>query len=117
MGMTSLVLVLLAISVRAVSWADSALQRREAERAASAATHAEETVAPKAIPDAEAPDPRARAAAIAVALALSQQSQQRSSLADQTPAPTGAIRDAWLNEGRARQRARRSPAGNAKEWR
>ena len=63
----------------------------------------------------EAPDPRARAAAIAVALALSKRDQ-----ADEMPASTptstltGAVHDAWLTEGRARQRARRGTVRTAK---
>lgn len=119
MGMTSVVLVLLAISVRAVSWADAALRRREAQRAADEAKHSEETVAPETEPDAEVPDPRARAAAIAVALALSQRSQQRGRFVTQIPTPvsTGAVHDAWLTEGRARQRSRRGVAGSTKDRR
>ena len=119
MGMTSLVLVILAVSVRAVSWADAALRRREAQREAVEADHSEETVVPEAKPEAEETDPRVRAAAIAVALALSQQTHQRGSLVSQTPtsAPAGAVHDAWLTEGRARQRARRGVAGSAKDWR
>ena len=119
MGMTSLVLVILAVSVRAVSWADATLRRREAERVADETTHSEETIASEPEPEAEVPDPRARAAAIAVALALSQQSQQRGNLVTQirTSASSGAVHDAWLTEGRARQRARRGVAGGAKDWR
>ena len=116
MGMTSLVLVILAISVRAVSWADATLRRREAQRAAEETKPIEEAVASEPDADEEVPDPRARAAAIAVALVLSQQSQQRGDLEAPTPtsASTGAVHDAWLTEGRARQRARRGVAGSAR---
>ena len=119
MGMTSLVLVILAVSVRAVSWVDATLRRREAQRAADNATYSEGTVAPETKAEADVPDPRARAAAIAVVLALSQQAQQRGNLVAPTTTSesTVAVHDAWLNEGRARQRARRGVAGSAKNWR
>ena len=120
MGMTSLVLVILAVSVRAVSWADAALRRREERRAADEANQSDATIAADSEPEeTHEPDPRARAAAIAVALALSQQSQRRGALVDQTPtsAPVGAVHDAWLTEGRARQRARRGAAGSARDRR
>ncbi len=117
--MTSLVLVILAVSVRAVSWADAALRRREAQRIANEAEHADLTVTAETEPEPAAADDRARAAAIAVALALSHQSNQRGNSVDQTPisAATGAVHDAWLTEGRARQRSRRGAAGSAKDWR
>ena len=115
MGMTSVVLVLLAISVRAVSWADSALQRREARRAASEVAPQDDVSATDAEAEDEATDGRARAAAIAVALALSRQTQTQEESAgrSQNSSPTGVVHDAWLTEGRARQRAARG----AKEWR
>ena len=117
--MTSLVLVILAVSVRAVSWADAALRRREAQRIADRAEPTHATVTTETEPETEAADHRARAAAIAVALALSQQSHQRETSVDQTPisTDTGTVHDAWLTEGRARQRSRRGAAGSAKDWR
>ena len=45
MGMTSLVLVILAVSVRAVSWADAALRRREERRVADQAKQPDSTIA------------------------------------------------------------------------
>ena len=119
MGMTSVVLVLLAISVRAVSWADSALQRREARRATSEVAPQMDAGTTDADAEVEAADGPARVAAIAVALALSHQvHEHREPVATTTVSSrTGAVHDAWLTEGRARQRARRSVAGNAKEWR
>ncbi len=118
MGMTSVVLVLLAISVRAVSWADSALQRREARRAASEVAPEEDANVTDADTEVEATDGRARAAAIAVALALSRRTQSPagSAVKNAISSQTGAVHDAWLTEGRARQRATRG-AGGAKEWR
>ena len=119
MGMTSVVLVILAVSVRVVSWADAALRRREAQSEADELQQSNASVVPETTPKADVPDPRARAAAIAVALALAQQSQEHGDLVSQTqtPASTSAVHDAWLNEGRARQRARRRVAGSARDRR
>ena len=119
MRMTSAVLVLLAISVRVVSWADSALQRRETRRAAGEVAQDEDAVKTEEDAEVEATDGRARAAAIAVALVLSRKSQSQEGSIVKTPHITQSSRlhDAWLTEGRARQRATRGAAGSAKEWR
>ena len=119
MGMTSVVLILLAISVRAVSWADSALQRREARRAASEVAPQTDVGVTDTDAEVEATDGRARAAVIAVALALSRQTQSREKPVVKTliSSQGSALHDAWLTEGRARQRATRGLAGSAKEWR
>ena len=108
MGMTTVVLIILALSVRAVSWADAVIRRRESERAANkevASETAEISEAPTLQDDRDGP---ARAAAIAVALALSQR-EQKDFAAEQQSAervPAGAVHDTWLPEGRARQHAR-----------
>ena len=118
MGMTSVVLVLLAISVRAVSWADEALQRREARKATNEVVPQEDIGTTEVDAEVEPTDGPARAAAIAVALALSRQDQVRERSIARVPisSSTGAVHDAWLTEGRARQRATRG-AGGVKEWR
>ena len=112
MGMTSVVLVLLALSVRAMAWFDDYMRRREAAVAAAeshvAAGDADaEVAADDGAAASLSPDGAARAAAIAVALALARRSavaagQPSSSPAQ--PAPTVAS-DSWLSEGRARLRA------------
>ena len=118
MGMTSVVLILLAISVRVVSWVDLALQRREARCEAIEPESDENGGTTIEDVEVETSDSRARAAAIAVALALSRHSQSPRGSAAAIPisSQTGAVHDAWLTEGRARQRATRG-AGGAKEWR
>lgn len=116
MGMTSVVLIILAVSVRAVSWADATIRRRQAQQTTDESAPTEEIVATETEVGVETPDPRARAAAIAVALALSKRTQAHEMPAVPTPtsALTGAVHDAWLTEGRARQRARRGFVGSAK---
>ena len=108
MGMTTAVLIILALSVRAVSWADAVIRRREAERAANkevASETAEISEAPTLQDDKDGP---ARAAAIAVALALSQREHEDLAADQQTAegVPANAAHDTWLAEGRARQHAR-----------
>ena len=116
MGMTSVVLIILAVSVRAVSWADATLRRRQAQKTTDDSAPAEEIVPTETEVEEEAPDPRARAAAIAVALALSKwdQADEMPAGPTATSAITGAVHDAWLTEGRARQRARRGTVRTAK---
>lgn len=120
MGMTTVVLIILAISIRAMSWADSIVRRREAARASV------ETVSPEASeetdshPAEESKDGRARAAAIAVALALSQGARNGTASNEISPAETSSatpVYDSWLAEGRARQRAKHGTAMRARDRR
>ena len=115
MGMTS-VLIILAVSVRLVAWADAALRRRESEQDAQVQeTPADTTVEPVDEPDDDRSDGRIRAAVIAVALEMSKREQTQTDsdrVADTTDATAGkAVYDTWLTEGRARQRARHGNAG------
>ena len=116
MGMTSVVLIILAVSVRLVAWADAALQRRELARQAEVQDSAAETTAePVVEPVDDQSDGRIRAAVIAVALELSKREQTQtasdrvSGTADATSGK--AVYDTWLTEGRARQRDRHGNAG------
>ena len=116
MGMTSVVLIILAVSVRLVAWVDAALQRRESEQKAEIQeTPVGTTVEPIDEPVDDESDGRVRAAVIAVALELSKREQTQTEsdrVAGTTDATAGnAVYDTWLTEGRARQRARHGNAG------
>lgn len=116
MGMTSVVLIILAVSVRLVAWADAALRRRELARQAEVQDSAAETTAePADEPIDDRSDGRIRAAVVAVALEMSKREQTQTEsdrVAGTTDAPSGkAVYDTWLTEGRARQRARHGNAG------
>ena len=120
MGMTSVVLIILALSVRGMAWIDAYMRRREAAQSATvdhAPVLSEESVTELA----EQPqtDGAERAAAIAVAISLAQRANstaQTSQSADQQ-ARANSTYDAWLTEGRARQRAGRGVAQTSKGWR
>ncbi len=120
MGMTSVVLIILALSVRSMAWLDAYLKRREAQNSESSDEEPTQSIdtAPES---AELPsaDGAARAAAIAVGLSLSQRAKEEArttTLAAQTPL-TGATYDSWLTEGRSRQRSNSGAAQGSRGWR
>ncbi len=120
MGMTTVVLIVLALSVRTISWIDSVLTRRE-QQGVTLDVDSEIRGIDRAVATKESGAVRsqhAKVAAIAVALALAEQTQ-RSQRAKPTAAaisPTVAS-DAWLAEGRARQRAKHTSNGTGPAWR
>ncbi len=119
MGMTSAVLVILALSVRGMALFDAYSKRRAAAKIAGDDLDTEPPADPESS-TADDPDESgaARAAAIAVAIALSQRTE--STALESHPAPSdfhvGRSYDAWLTEGRARQRSNRDAARVGKAW-
>ena len=118
--MTSVVLIILALSVRGMAWIDAYMRRREAEQSATVADApvlSEESVTELA----EQPqmDGAERAAAIAVAISLAQRADSTAQTSHSTDqqARTNSTYEAWLTEGRARQRAGRGVAQTSKGWR
>ena len=105
MGMTIVVLIILALTVRIMAWSDAYLRRREeAAKETAAIESADEPVAEPVSVD-QGSSGAARAAAIAVAIALS-----RRNLENDVSVQSGVVAnlnyDSWLAEGRARQRAK-----------
>ena len=119
MGMTSVVLVILAVSVRAVAWVDAQMRRRELEREARESELSKELAAPEPESTGDQDEARARAAAIAVALALSQRQNEpgEPSLGISVGVATPAVHDTWLAEGRSRQHASRGGSDRTRDWR
>ena len=119
MGMTSAVLVILALSVRGMALFDAYSNRRAAAKIASDGIESETPDDPESSTTGD-PDESgaARAAAIAVAIVLSQRAE--SNALESHPAPSdfhvGRSYDAWLTEGRARQRSNRDVARVGKAW-
>ena len=115
--MTSVVLIILALSVRAVSWVDAKMREREVERGAQKQSASDDAAKLEAEPIEDQDDGRARVAAIAVALALSQRQQGAVEPVHETSTqvPANAVYDTWLTEGRARQHARRGATGG-RDW-
>ncbi len=113
MGMTTVVLIILALSVRIMSWSDAYLRRREeAAKETAAIESADEPVAEPVGVD-QGSSGAARVAAIAVAIALS-----RRNLENDVSVQSGVVAnsanpnyDSWLAEGRARQRAKQGSKG------
>lgn len=111
MGMTSVVLVVLALSIRAVSWLDNIIERRRTERAHHQETSKNLTdgaLLDTSSEDVAPSDSVARAAAIAVALELSIRSSEPAAVSESSihMPSTNTPSDSWLTEGRARQRSR-----------
>lgn len=118
--MTSVVLIILALSVRSMAWFDAYMRRREAEQKATVdptPVWSEESVTE--LPEQPQMDGAERAAAIAVAISLAQRtnSTAQTSQSDDQQSTTNSTYDAWLTEGRARQRAGRGVAQTSKGWR
>ena len=112
MGMTSVVLVILALSVRGMAWFDARIREREQREKAEAQLDSETSEIPESeLQTAESDEGARRAAAIAVAIALSRRASDSvngsSSMEASLPSRTY---DTWLTEGRARQRANRGVA-------
>ena len=111
--MTSVVLIILALSVRLMSFTDAYLRKREA--AAEEASRTESSDQPESDQDSEVEtsDGAARAAAIAVAIALSRapQSTDADGGTQIAGSTANSTYDAWLTEGRARQRAKQGSRG------
>ena len=113
MGMTTVVLIILALSVRIMAWSDAYLRRREeAAKETAAIESADEPVAEPVCVD-QGSSGAARVAAIAVAIALS-----RRNLENDVSVQSGVVAnsanpnyDSWLAEGRARQRAKQGSRG------
>ncbi|MXZ02543.1 MAG: hypothetical protein F4Y88_02380 [Chloroflexi bacterium] len=112
MGMTSVVLIILAVSVRLMAFTDAYLRKRETAKEASENETSDQPASEQIVVDESSSGP-ARAAAIAVAIALSRRSQEtdvsgETRIADNA---TNSTYDAWLTEGRARQRAKQGSRG------
>lgn len=113
MGMTSVVLIILAVSVRLMALTDAYLRKREAAaKEASETESSDQSTSEQTSVDESSSGP-ARAAAIAVAIALSRRStatdssdEARIGINVATP-----VSDSWLAEGRARQRAKQGSRG------
>ena len=110
--MTSVVLVILALSVRGMAWFDARIREREQREKAEAQLDSETSEIPESeLQTAESDEGARRAAAIAVAIALSRRASDSvngsSSMEASLPSRTY---DTWLTEGRARQRANRGVA-------
>ena len=117
--MTSAVLVILALSVRGMALFDAYSKRRAAAKIASDGIESE-TPDDSELSTADDPDDSgaARAAAIAVAIALSQRAETTAMASNATAKSieVGISFDAWLTEGRARQRSNRGVARVSKAW-
>ena len=113
MGMTSVVLIVLALSVRLMALADAYLRKREAAaKEASTTESSDQSVAEENAVD-ETSSGAARAAAIAVAIVLSKRSTEIDVSGEMRIAgnATNSTYDAWLTEGRARQRSKQGSRG------
>lgn len=115
MGMTSVVLIILAVSVRLMALTDAYLRKREAAAKEASKTESSDQTASEQISVNESSSGPARAAAIAVAIALSRRSQETdvSGETRMTGNAANPTYDAWLTEGRARQRAKQG----SRRWR
>lgn len=113
MGMTSVVLIVLALSVRLMAFADAYLRRREAAAKETALVETEEESVAEAQDDDRSSSGAARAAAIAVAIALSRRSAETDVGGETRIAgnASNATYNAWLTEGRARQRSKQGSRG------
>ena len=113
MGMTSVVLIILAVSVRLMALTDAYLRKREA--AAKETSKSESSDQPASDPISAGGSSRGatRAAAIAVAIALSRRSPETDVSGETRIAGNAAnsTYDTWLTEGRARQRAKQGSKG------
>ncbi len=119
MGMTSAVLVILALSVRGMALFDAYSNRRAAAKIASDEIESEaDNDSESANAGGPAESGAARAAAIAVAIALSQRSESTTVATHQSPSGVHVAHsyDTWLTEGRARQRSNRDVARVSKAW-
>ena len=113
MGMTSVVLIILAVSVRLMALTDAYLQKREAAaKEASETESSDQSTSEQTSVDESSSGP-ARAAAIAVAIALSRRSTATDSSDEARIGINAAtpVSDSWLVEGRARQRAKQGSRG------
>ena len=119
MGMTSAVLVILALSVRGMALFDAYSKRRAAAKIASDGIESETPDDPESSTTGD-PDESgaAHAAAIAVAIALSQRAESTTVATHPSLSgiDVGHSYDAWLTEGRARQRSNRDVARVGKAW-
>ncbi|MXX92102.1 MAG: hypothetical protein F4Y63_01445 [Chloroflexi bacterium] len=113
MGMTSVVLIILAVSVRLMAFTDAYLRKREATAKEASENETSDQPASEQILVDESSSGPARAAAIAVAIALSRRSQEIHVSGETRIAgnATNSTYDAWLTEGRARQRAKQGSRG------
>ena len=118
--MTSVVLIILALSMRAVSSVDSLMRRRATDRQAQEQPTSDAPVILELEPIEDRSDDRAKAAAIAVALTLSLRKREQAQIEpirrDMAPVTSNAVHDTWLTEGRARQHANRGANSRAKYW-
>ena len=116
--MTSAVLIILALSVRSMALIDAYSKRRAAKIASDEAEPEPTDDSRSVTANDSAENGASRAAAIAVAIALSQRAESAantSHLASSGP-DAGKSYDAWLTEGRARQRSNRGLARVGKAW-
>lgn len=111
--MTSIVLIILAVSVRLMALTDAYLRKREATAKEVLKTESSDQSTSQQISVEESSSGAARAAAIAVAIALSRPSAETDVIGEKGIATKAAnsMHDAWLTEGRARQRARQDKRG------
>ena len=120
MGMTTVVLIVLALSVRGMSWIDAYLNRREKDQREQTVVETPVTEGSSAkIPEPPETDGAMRAAAIAVAIALARRPKEQSQFSAQQSAHVANVTptDSWLTEGRARQRGKQGVAQGSNRWR
>ena len=113
MGMTSVVLIILAVSIRLMALTDAYLRKREASVKEASKSESPHQPASEQISVEESSSGAARAVAIAVAIALSRRSAETAVSGETRIAGNAAnsTYDAWLAEGRARQRATQGSRG------
>ncbi len=113
MGMTSVVLIILALSVRLMALTDAYLRKREAAAKTALTTESSDQSTADQVAVDETSSGAKRAAAIAVAIALSRRSEE-TSVSGETRIAVNASNstyDAWLTDGRGRQRAKQLGRG------
>lgn len=113
MGMTSVVLIILAVSVRLMALTDAYLRKRESTAKEASKIQATDLSASEQTSPDESSGRAARAAAIAVAIALSMRSQETEIGGEARVAgnEVNSTYNAWLTEGRTRQRAKQGSRG------
>ena len=119
MGMTAIVLILLALSVKGMSWIDVYINRRQAAQAEVETAEVETPVTDAQVAAEDESDGAKRAAAIAVAIALARRSQESTHYQGPTNRDVGNSTpyDSWVSEGRARLRSTQGVAQGSTRWR
>ena len=111
--MTSIVLIILAVSVRLMALTDAYLRKREAAAKEASKIESPDQPASQQISVDESSNAAARAAAIAVAIALSRRYAETGVGGETRIAGNAAnsMYDSWLTDGRARQHAKQGSRG------